>query len=459
MKKILLVLLMLLNIASYSAYKVPTPFPNTDVHDYIGLLQADNKATLNKAILNMRANSVEMAIIILQDLQGYDITDASLAIGREWGVGKKGINNGIVYILVPSMRKARLEIGPGLQGDLPDIICNRMQDAIKPYYRKGEYYEGMLTLLQDINTRMSPAYKEQQRLYKIQKQKESDGIKEILYTILIAIGVCLLILGIYLWYWYPSRKQCEIKRLKEGEELNKLTTIKYITSCLLSEEQLEKDKETLDFLNKEYESKYNKSLSHTIEKNYNDFKTLIKKISSLNLNSLSNEALLVHKQLIRTSLTNWTAQHDRLKNYISEYYTTTAFVKKTIPILPDLYEKAKAELKNTPYTELNKELYVKLCSLKQDEYFENYGSLKLLIVHYDKIINYRAELLRKEEDIKRRNKREEEENEKRRKRNSDSYSSGYSSESNYSSSSSSSNSDSGNYGGGSFDGGGSDSSW
>ena len=58
----------------------------------------------------------------LRSLQGYDIADFGYQLGRHWGIGQKGKNNGALLIVVPSERKVRIEVGYGLEGTLTDAV-------------------------------------------------------------------------------------------------------------------------------------------------------------------------------------------------------------------------------------------------------------------------------------------------------------------------------------------------
>ena len=64
---------------------------------------------------------------------------------NEWGVGKKGKNNGLVILLVTDQRCIQFYTGYGLEGDLPDAICKRIQtrDMI-PYLKDGNWDAGMV---------------------------------------------------------------------------------------------------------------------------------------------------------------------------------------------------------------------------------------------------------------------------------------------------------------------------
>lgn len=64
---------------------------------------------------------------------------------NQWGVGKKGKDNGLVILLVTDQRCIQFYTGYGLEGVLPDAICKRIQTKYMiPYLKDGNWNEGMV---------------------------------------------------------------------------------------------------------------------------------------------------------------------------------------------------------------------------------------------------------------------------------------------------------------------------
>ena len=66
----------------------------------------------------------QLVVVTLPDLQGYDIEDYGYQLGRAWGIGQKGQNNGVLFIVVPSEHKVRIEVGYGLEPVLTDALSS-----------------------------------------------------------------------------------------------------------------------------------------------------------------------------------------------------------------------------------------------------------------------------------------------------------------------------------------------
>ncbi|MEH3113069.1 TPM domain-containing protein [Pedobacter terrae] len=144
MKKIFLLSLFSLLFAFAFAQDFPEK-PNTLVNDYANVLSADQKQALeNKLVTFNDSSSTQIAVAILKSIGDYDINEYAVELGRKWGVGQSGKNNGIMIAVAVGDRKISIQTGYGLEGALPDIYAKRIIDNdIKPNFRTGNYYAGL----------------------------------------------------------------------------------------------------------------------------------------------------------------------------------------------------------------------------------------------------------------------------------------------------------------------------
>src|SRR5436190_4402467 len=92
-----------------------------------------------------RANGTEIAVVVIDSLDGLEPSDAALTLHRRWGVGKRDRDNGIVVLWSPAHRQTFVSIGDGLEGVLPDAKVGRIQDEYMiPAFRAGNFDAGML---------------------------------------------------------------------------------------------------------------------------------------------------------------------------------------------------------------------------------------------------------------------------------------------------------------------------
>jgi uncharacterized protein len=130
------------------AYAAPTFPPLTGrVVDEAGVLSDETKRDLTGILAGdeQKFGGRQIVVVTLKSLQGYEISDYGYQLGRAWGIGHKGKDNGALIIVAPNEHKARIEVGYGLEGDLTDaksrIIIER---EMKPSFKKGDYDAGIL---------------------------------------------------------------------------------------------------------------------------------------------------------------------------------------------------------------------------------------------------------------------------------------------------------------------------
>lgn len=92
-----------------------------------------------------RDKSIEMAVVVIDSLDGLEPADAALLLHRRWGVGKRQRDNGIVFLWSPALRKTYVSVGYGLEGVLPDARAGRILDQwVLPSFRANNFDGGML---------------------------------------------------------------------------------------------------------------------------------------------------------------------------------------------------------------------------------------------------------------------------------------------------------------------------
>ncbi len=121
------------------------PALNGRVVDEAGILTPGFKSEISAQLAAYeQATTNQVVVVTLKSLQGYDISDFGYQLGRHWGVGRKGKNNGALLIVAPTERKLRIEAGYGLEGVLTDAVSRDIiERAIKPPFRQQNYEQGI----------------------------------------------------------------------------------------------------------------------------------------------------------------------------------------------------------------------------------------------------------------------------------------------------------------------------
>ena len=113
--------------------------------DQAGILGTQDKADIRAKLEALEKNSSDQLVLVtLTSLQGFDIADYGVRLGRHWQIGQKDKNNGVLLIVAPKERKVRIEVGYGLEGSLTDALSTAIiQQKILPRFRAGDMPGGI----------------------------------------------------------------------------------------------------------------------------------------------------------------------------------------------------------------------------------------------------------------------------------------------------------------------------
>lgn len=116
------------------------------VVDEAGLLSpAARQLLTEKLTAHENATSNQIVVVTLKDIDGRNIQDYGYQLGRHWGIGQKGKNNGALLIVAQKERKVRIEVGYGLEGVLTDARSKRIiNQSIIPYFKQNKPEQGIV---------------------------------------------------------------------------------------------------------------------------------------------------------------------------------------------------------------------------------------------------------------------------------------------------------------------------
>lgn len=154
MKKLFLIGLLLLSLHSFAQIEkvIPEP-PNpprlVNVLTKEPFLTAEQIASLEaklKAYDDSTSNQI--AIVVVDGLNGYSAGDYATALGRKWGVGNKQFDNGIVLLVSVGGREGDRDVfiapGYGLEGRVTDLLSQSIVDnELIPAFKQKNFYRGL----------------------------------------------------------------------------------------------------------------------------------------------------------------------------------------------------------------------------------------------------------------------------------------------------------------------------
>jgi uncharacterized protein len=114
------------------------------VNDLAGLLPPERQAQLEARLARYEEEtSHQIVLLTVPSLQGDPIEDFSIRVADAWKIGHKGLDNGIIIVFARDERTARIEVGRGLEGVVPDVVASRiLRDRMIPLFRAGRVPDG-----------------------------------------------------------------------------------------------------------------------------------------------------------------------------------------------------------------------------------------------------------------------------------------------------------------------------
>ncbi len=188
---LLLVSLFSFSQNSFDLEKLLQQKPNKLVNDYTTTLTADQQQALeNKLVAFDDSTSTQIAVVIIPTLNGNDVTDYGVKLGRAWGIGGKEHNNGVLLLIVNGDRangdkKLYIATGYGVEGALPDITAKHIiEEVIVPNFKGDDYYRGIEEGTDAIMQAVKGEYKAPEGYH---SKGKGGGIGRIIFIIVIII--------------------------------------------------------------------------------------------------------------------------------------------------------------------------------------------------------------------------------------------------------------------------------
>jgi uncharacterized protein len=206
--------------------RIPNPRTRdgTWVTDMAGALRPDTVSRLNAMIGELqRTTGAEMAVVVIRSLDGLSVEETAEKLFQRWGIGKKGTDNGVLFLWSTGDRRVRIEIGYGLEGVLPDGKVGAILDTyVIPAFKAGRFDEGVIggveALIATINGRPAALASPRSDSY-----ERDDGFSFTSPTMLGLYGAVPAGLGLMIGFrrWRRSRRrtcpQCDTKMIRLAE--------------------------------------------------------------------------------------------------------------------------------------------------------------------------------------------------------------------------------------------------
>lgn len=188
MTRAVITLLIALIVWTQAAFAYTSPgSPRGFVSDFADILSAETVREVSDELQAFKDRTGhEIAVVTITSLGGDDIESYANTLFREWGIGTREYNNGVLLLVAVEERRMRIEVGYGLEGALTDVESAWiLDDEVTPAFRVGDYDGGIRAGARAISLAI------EEEIVPIETERD-QGVS---YDFLIFVGIYLIIMA------------------------------------------------------------------------------------------------------------------------------------------------------------------------------------------------------------------------------------------------------------------------
>src|SRR5437868_4991348 len=128
-----------------AAFAVTFPALSGRIVDQANIIPAATRSALEPKLADLEAKSgIQLVVATVASLEGQEIEPYANELFRNWKVGEKTKNNGVLLLVAPNEHRVRIEVGYGLEGTLTDALSKVIiANAITPRFKTGDFNGGV----------------------------------------------------------------------------------------------------------------------------------------------------------------------------------------------------------------------------------------------------------------------------------------------------------------------------
>jgi len=144
--KALLLLSLVGSLWASPVFSLDVPKLTGPVVDVAGVLSRSDQAKISASLLQFqRSYGPQLQVLVVPKLEDETIESYSIKVVDAWKLGAKDKDNGVLLLVATQDRQVRIEVGRGLEGDLPDAAAGRIIRAgIIPFFQQDQIGAGVL---------------------------------------------------------------------------------------------------------------------------------------------------------------------------------------------------------------------------------------------------------------------------------------------------------------------------
>ena len=117
------------------------------------VVSKENQDEINKRLeILSSVGQLEMVVLLVDSVKPLTIEEYSIKLAEKWKVGKEKKDNGLILIIAAQDRKARLEVGYGLEGTITDALSSRIiNEYVIPNLRNAKWDSGIFEAIARVH--------------------------------------------------------------------------------------------------------------------------------------------------------------------------------------------------------------------------------------------------------------------------------------------------------------------
>lgn len=192
------VFLFLLLLVPISLTAADYPSPKGYVNDFANVISPADEDLIEQAARALeQSGDIELAVVTIKSLDGQSLEEYSFGLADSWGVGKRGSDTGVILLLAVQDRMVRIEVGYGLEGDLPDGLTGSILDThVLPDFREGKFSSGLVRGSRAIAATLAEKRDFELKNVNLDKYAVNDDSETDSFGIIIfVLGIIVFLLG------------------------------------------------------------------------------------------------------------------------------------------------------------------------------------------------------------------------------------------------------------------------
>jgi uncharacterized protein len=199
------VVLMVLFWGVVTTYAVNFPPLTGRIVDQANIIPAEARNAIEPKLVDLETKSgIQLVIATVASLEGQEIEPYANELFRNWKVGEKTKNNGVLLLVAPNERRVRLEVGYGLEGTLTDALATVIiTNAITPRLKAGDFGGGISRGVDDVITVLTTDASDWQKRpsLRLDGEQTSDPVNWLIIALLIALVTLLIVSPGFRWFF------------------------------------------------------------------------------------------------------------------------------------------------------------------------------------------------------------------------------------------------------------------